>query len=291
MLSPRMMKLVSMAVLSIPTLVLFSLISASCTSNSPGIKTIYLVSVSSPNYTVRAGYFGVCAGPKSSITCPGLAQLASNSTTGNSTTSDFELLRLGQEARSKVFFPWFEAAAAVLFLAAVPLALVAPFRIKTGGTWDKLVIILLGCACFLSFMATMACIPGRNGMALTADRLKGDAIVHAGLTMFILHWISFGLTFLLLMGFVVLSMPAMLLGKLKKTAAAKIGGGKGQSLESAAGNYAMEQIGGSKRSTLIKCFERFSGRYTRSHTQKQKPNPAPYPEPIPVDPNFTVGDN
>lgn len=275
---PCVMKLIGIATLSIPTLVIFSLVVASCTSNSPGIKNIYLVAISSPNYTVRAGYFGVCAGPQNVITCPGLPQLASNSTTGNSTTSDFELLNLGLEARHKVFFPYFEAAAGVLFLAAMPLAVWTPFRIKTGTKWDKLVIILLGCACFLSFMATMACIPGRNGMSLTADRLKGDATVHAGLTMFILHWISFGFSFLLLVGFLVFSIPRLLLGKLKRSAAGRLGVGKGTS-----GDIVMGVLRSSKRSTPS-WNERWSAKWYK------KSKPKSQPEPVPMDPRFVVGE-
>ncbi|KAE9983799.1 hypothetical protein BLS_003715 [Venturia inaequalis] len=284
---PSMIKLIGIAVLSVPTLIIFSLVVASCISNTPGIRSIYLVSISSPNYTVRAGYFGVCAGPKNAISCPGLPQLASNSTSGNSTTSDFELLEMGLEARHKVFFPYFEAAAGLFFLAAMPLAVWTPFRIKTGTKWDKLVILLLGCACFLSFMATMACIPGRNGMSLTADRLKGDATVHAGLTMFILHWISFGFSFLLLIGFLVLSMPGLILGKLKSGAASRLGGAKGQSLEGTAGNFAMGVLRGSKGSTPS-WTERISGRWTKY--ERSKPKPKPKPEPDAVDPRFVVGE-
>ncbi|TLD32397.1 hypothetical protein E2P81_ATG05373 [Venturia nashicola] len=280
---PSMIKLIGIAVLSVPTLVIFSLVVTSCISNAPGIKNIYLVSISSPNYTVRAGYFGVCAGPKQAVSCPGLPELASNSTTGNSTTSDFELLELGLEARHKVFFPYFEAAAGLFFLAAMPLAVWTPFRIKTGTKWDKLVIMLLGCACFLSFMATMACIPGRNGMSLTADRLKGDATVHAGLTMFILHWVSFGFSFILMMGFLVLSMPGLILGKLNSSAASRLGGAKGQSLESTAGSFAMGMLRGPERSTPS-WAERNFGRWTRSHKSQPKP------EPNAVDARFAVGE-
>lgn len=132
----------------------------------------------------------------------------------------------------------------------------------------------------------MACTPGRNGMSLTADRLKGDATVHAGLTMFILHWISFGFSFLLLMGFSVLSVPGLLLGKVKSSVASRLGGSKGQSLESTAGNIAMGMLSGSRKSTPS-WTERLSERFTRT---RYNPESKPKPEPNLVDPMFAVGD-
>lgn len=154
------------------------------------------------------------------------------------------------------------------------MALWAPFRVKSGTKWDKLVLTLLGLACALSFTATMACIPGRNGMSLTAERLKGDAAVHAGLTMFILHWISFSFCFVLWVGIFVLSVPGMILGNVKSTAAEKLSGGKDQSLKGVAGGIAL----GSLKSGAGRFSERWSG---RGHFSPKK-------KPHPVEPVFVV---
>jgi hypothetical protein len=209
-ITAKLIRTIFVIILSIATIIFFSLLFAGCTSaDSPGIQNLYLIQIrnnrlndSKHGFVVRVGYFGICNGPPGDLICSNSGHGVGNWSSVNEVSAALRpFVQYGIDVQKQIFFPWIMVIAAGVFFIGLFAEVLRKLSLGKRPLLDKIVISTLSTSIVLMLIVTIGISHARNALVLTTYTLPTTFVVTAGSAAYSLHWLLMGfLTLLLLLG-------------------------------------------------------------------------------------------
>jgi hypothetical protein len=151
-------------------------------------------------FTVRTGYFGICAGSAKDLFCSNTGQGVGNWSSVDKVPSNLRpFVEFGIQMQKNIFFPWIMVLSAGLFFLAVVTTILKQLSFGKRPLLDKIITASFSVTLVLTLLSTISISHARKALALTTSVLPTSFVITTGLSVFILHWLVLGFVAMLLL--------------------------------------------------------------------------------------------